>query len=218
MTKVQLEFLVLVVHKDPRVKLDHVDLEEALVKRENQETKAFLVLQDVMVFQGPEDSQVHPALLECLEKMEIKENKDHQEKRALREAKVILVQMVLLDHRAFVVPQVHQEHQVSVDHQVFWDELEEKGKMDLKVLLVLLGQLEYRVFLGHLVTRGQRVTLDLVVSLVLLVPLVRLVNREVREDLGYQDQLDLMDCRVRKVNPDNLVYLDLLARMVNMEN
>jgi len=90
--------------------------------------------------------------------------------------------------------------------------------MDHKVLLDRLGQLEYKVYLGHQVTRDRRETLDLVVSLGPLAPLVRLVNKEAREDLVFLDQLDLMDCKERKVNPDNLVYLDQLARMVYMVN
>jgi len=118
-TKVQLEFLVLVGHKVLWVKQDHVDHEEALAVRESQETKDSPDPPVVMVFQDLEVSQVLPDLLVCLEKMETKEKKDHQEKRALREAKVIQVQMVLLVHRACVVPRVQLEHQESVDHLVF---------------------------------------------------------------------------------------------------
>ena len=88
--------------------------------------------------------------------------------------------------------------------------------MDHKVLLDRLGQLEYKVYLGHQVTRDRRETLEIVVSLVPLAPLARLDNKGAREDLVFLDQLDLMDFKERKVNPDNLGYLDQLARMVFM--
>lgn len=84
--------------------------------------------------------------------------------------------------------------------------------------MVLLDQRVYKVYLDLLGARDQRVTLGHVVSLVPLAPLERQVPKEAKEDLDFLDQLDPMDFKVPKANPDNLVYLDLLAKMVYMVN
>jgi len=58
------------------------------------------VLQDLMVQQAPQATQVHPVVLEEVE---------HQD------LKVLLVEQVLADHWA------HQEHLATQDHQVQLD-------------------------------------------------------------------------------------------------